>query len=58
MTKRKKLFECHRCKQKVPFEDLMLLGCKQCGGDNGTKHYGIFEAKFNGSGRRHNGVIH
>ncbi len=54
---KKKLMECHRCGKEVPFEDILLLGCKQCGGSNGTKHYGLLEAKYARKTRRLNGVI-
>jgi len=57
MAKKKKLMECHRCEKKVPFEDIMLLGCKQCGGSNGSSSYGLLEAKYARKTKRLNGVI-
>ena len=50
-----KLIECHRCNVKVPLNDIMLLGCKQCGGSNGSKHYGLLEAKYGRTTKRHYG---
>ncbi len=40
------LIKCHRCSKEVPKEEIMLIGCKQCGGDNGSNRYGLLEAKY------------
>ncbi len=45
---KKKLIKCHRCSKEVPKEEIMLVGCKQCGGDNGSSKYGLLEAKYGG----------
>lgn len=50
-------FKCRRCGEKVKKEQLMLVGCEKCGGDNGSSDYSIFEAKFGRGRRRLNGVI-
>ena len=49
---KKKYTKCHRCGKKVLFEDIMLVGCKECGGSNGSKHYGLLEAKYGNMKRR------
>ena len=49
------MLECHRCKTLVLRDYLMLLGCQWCGGSNGSKHYGLLEAKYGKKEKRHYG---
>ena len=33
-------------------EGILLVGCNQCGGSNGSKNYALLEAKYGGEKRQ------